>query len=325
MPKAIVAHKTGGPEVLSFEDIEVGAPKAGQVRIAHNAIGVNFIDTYYRSGLYPWKDPYPIIAGAEGSGYVLAVGEDVDDFKKGDRIAYTTSHGAYAEQRLMPADRLVKLPDEIDDVTAAAVMLKGLTVQYLLFRTFQVKPRQKILFHAAAGGVGLLAGQWASHLGATLIGTVSTPEKAKLAKENGYHHVINYKEENFVERVKEITHGEGVDVVYDSVGQTTYPQSLHCLKRLGMWVCFGQSSGVIKNFELQQLAQNGSLFATRPSLFNYIYTKEELQKAAEHLFEALENGILKVSVNQQFALKEARKAHEMLESRKTTGSTVLLP
>ncbi len=325
MPKAIVAHKTGGPEVMTFEDIEVGAPAAGQVRIAHNAIGVNFLDTYYRNGVYPWKDPYPIIPGAEGSGYVVVVGEGVQDFKKGDRVAYTTAHGAYAEQRLMPADRLVKLPEEVDDVTAAAIMLKGLTVQYLLFRTFQVKPRQKILFHAAAGGVGLLAGQWASHLGATLIGTVSTPEKAKLAKENGYHHVINYKEEDFVERVKEITRGEGVDVVYDSVGQTTYPHSLHCLKRLGMWVCFGQSSGIIKDFELQHLAQNGSLFATRPSLFNYIYTKEELQKAAEHLFEALQNDIIKVSVNQQFALKEARKAHELLENRKTTGSTVLLP
>jgi NADPH2:quinone reductase len=225
----------------------------------------------------------------------------------------------------MPADRLVKLPDAIDDITAAATMLKGLTAQYLLFRTFQVKPRQTILFHAAAGGVGLIAGQWASHLGATLIGTVSTPEKAKLAQENGYHHVINYKEENFVERVKEITRGEGVDVVYDSVGKTTYPHSLHCLKRLGMWVCFGQSSGVIENFDLRQLAQNGSLFATRPSLFNYIYTKEELEEAAQHLFEALENGVIKVSVNQQFSLKDARKAHEMLESRKTTGSTVLLP
>ena len=325
MPKAIVIRQTGGPEVMFYEDIEVGTPAAGQVLIEHAAIGVNFIDTYYRSGVYPWKDTYPIIVGAEGSGRVLAVGEGVEDFKVGDRVAYTTQHGAYCEQRLLPADRVVKLPDAIDDKVAAAAMLKGLTVQYLLFRTFKVKPNHSLLFHAAAGGVGLLAGQWASHIGATIIGTVSTPEKAKLAQQNGYHHVINYKEENFVERVKEITYGQGVDVVYDSVGKDTYPHSLQCLKRLGMWVCFGQSSGVIENFDLRQLAQNGSLFATRPSLFNYIYTKEELHDAAKQLFEALESNILNVSINQQFPLKEARKAHEMLENRQTTGSTVLLP
>ena len=324
MPKAIVAHQTGGPEVLSYEDIEVGAPAAGEVLIAHTAIGVNFLDTYYRSGVYPWKGAYPIIPGSEGSGRILAVGEGVEDVKVGDRIAYTVPTGAYTEQRLLPADRVVKLPEAVDDKVAAAIILKGLTVQYLLFRTFRVKPGQTILFHAAAGGVGLLAGQWASHLGATIIGTVSTPEKAALARQNGYHHVINYKEENFVERVKEITGGEGVDVVYDSVGKDTYPHSFRCLKRLGMWVCFGQSSGVIENFDLRHLAQNGSLFATRPSLFNYIFTKEELQDAAQQLFEALERGILNVAINQQLPLKEARKAHEMLEGRQTTGSTVLL-
>ena len=325
MPKAVVAHHTGGPEVMSYEDIEVGTPTAGQVLIAHTAIGVNFIDTYYRSGVYPWKGSDPIIVGSEGSGYVLAVGAGVEDFKVGERVAYTLPTGAYCEQRLLPADRVVKLPDALDDKVAAAAMLKGLTVQYLLFRTFKVKPNHTLLFHAAAGGVGLLAGQWASHIGATIIGTVSTPEKAELAKQNGYHHVINYKKENFVERVKEITHGEGVDVVYDSVGKDTYPYSLQCLKRLGMWVCFGQSSGVIENFDLRQLAQNGSLFATRPSLFNYIYTKEELHDAAKQLFEALESNILNVAINQQFPLKEANKAHEMLETRQTTGSTVLLP
>lgn len=325
MPKAIVAHQTGGPEVLSYEDIKIGAPAAGEVLIEHTAIGVNFIDSYYRSGVYPWKGDYPIIVGSEGSGHVLALGEGVKDFKIGDRVAYTIATGAYAEQRIMLADRLVKLPEGVDDQTAAATMLKGLTVQYLLFRTFPVKPGQTILFHAAAGGVGLLAGQWASHLGATIIGTVSTSEKAELARQNGYHHIINYKEENFVERVKEITQGEGVDAVYDSVGIDTYPHSLHCLKRLGMWVCFGQSSGMINNFDLQELAKNGSLFATRPSLFNYIYTKEELHYAAKKLFEALESKVINVSINQQFSLEEAQKVHEMLENRKTTGSTILLP
>lgn len=325
MPKAIVAHQTGGPEVFSFEEIKLNPPVEDEVLLRHHAIGVNFIDTYFRSGLYPWNGEGPIIVGAEASGEVLEVGAKVNHLKKGDRVCYTAPSGAYAEQRLIKADRLVKLPDTISHETAASTLLKGLTVQYLIHRTFEVRPGHTILFHAAAGGVGSLAGQWASHRGATLIGTVSTPEKAKIAKANGYHHVINYKEENFVERVKEITGGKGVDVVYDSVGQNTYPQSLYCLKRLGMWVCFGQSSGVIQNFELRHLAQNGSLFATRPSLFNYIATREELEQSASDLFEALEQGVLKTTIHQRFKLEEAAKVHELLESRQTKGATVLAP
>ncbi len=325
MPKAIVAHQTGGPDVFTYEDIAVGNPAADEVLLQHHAIGVNFIDTYFRSGLYPWKGNFPIIVGAEGSGEVLAAGSDVEHLKPGDRVCYTAPNGAYSEQRLIKADQLVKLPDSISHETAASVLLKGLTVHYLLFRTFKVQPGQTILFHAAAGGVGTLAGQWASSLGATLIGTVSTKEKAEIARANGYHHLINYKEEDFVERVKDITKGKGVDVVYDSVGQNTYPHSLKCLKRLGMWVCFGQSSGVIKNFELQHLAQYGSLFATRPSLFNYIATREELEASAADLFEALEKGIVRASVHQQFKLEEAAEVHKLLENRKTKGSTVLIP
>lgn len=325
MPKAIVVHQIGGPEVLSYEEIEIGQPGPGEVLIEHTAIGLNFIDTYFRSGVYAWKGEKPIIPGAEAAGRVLKIGEGVTELQVGDRIAYTTANGAYCQQRVIATDRLVKIPDGVSDKEAAAVMLKGLTVEYLLFRTFKVEPQHQILFHAAAGGVGTLAGQWASHLGATIIGTVSTPEKAAMAKAKGYTHTINYKEEDFVARVKELTNGKGVDVVYDSVGQNTYPQSLHCLKRLGMWVCFGQSSGLIKNFELGHLAANGSLFATRPSLFNYIFTREELTASAARLFEALETGILKVSINQEFPLSEAAKAHALLEGRKTTGSTVLIP
>ncbi len=325
MPKAIVAHQTGGPEVFSFEDIQVGNPAPDEVLLKHHAIGVNFIDTYFRSGLYPWKGDFPIIVGAEGSGEVLETGSAVQRFKPGDRVCYAAPNGAYSEQRLIKADSLVKLPNSISHETAASILLKGLTVHYLLFRTFKLQAGHTVLFHAAAGGVGTLAGQWASSLGATLIGTVSTAEKAEVARTNGYHHLINYKKEDFVERVREITEEKGVDVVYDSVGQNTYPHSLKCLKRLGMWICFGQSSGVIKNFELQHLAQYGSLFATRPSLFNYIATREELENSAAALFEALEKGTIKAEVHQKFELKEAAKVHELLESRQTKGATVLIP
>lgn len=325
MPHAIQVHTPGGPEAMQYEAIEVPAPGPGQAHIRHTAIGVNFVDTYFRSALYPWPHEGPLIIGAEGAGVVLSVGEGVTGLKVGDRVGYTVPIGAYAQQRLIAADRLVKIPDGIEDEVVAASILKGLTVYYLLFRTFPVKPGHTVLFHAAAGGVGLLAGQWGAHLGATMIGTVGSEEKAELARANGYTHVINYREENFVERVKEITQGQGVDVVYDSVGQDTYPASLDCLKRLGMWVCFGQSSGMIKNFELGHLARKGSLFATRPTLFNYIATREELESDAAALFSALKQGILKVQINQRYPLAEAAKVHRLLEGRQTTGSTILLP
>jgi len=325
--KAIVVNKPGPPDVLSYEDIEVQPPGEGEVMIQHHAIGVNFVDTYFRSGLYPWKGDPPMIIGAEGSGEIIELGPSVSEFDVGDRVAYTVSNGAYCAHRVIAADRVVKLPDEIDYKIAAAAMLKGLTVHYLFFRTFKVQPGHKILFHAAAGGVGLLAGQWASKMGAEVIGTVSTKEKLDLALSNGYHHIINYKEENFVDRVMEITKGEGVDVVYDSVGKDTYPQSLNCLKRLGHWVSFGQSSGMIQSIGIGDLAGcgGGSLTASRPRLFDYIVTREELQTSASQLFNVLKSGELKVSIKQKFLLEDARKAHIMLESRKTEGSTILIP
>lgn len=325
MPNAIRIHQTGGPEVMRFEAIQTGNPGPGEALIQHHAIGVNFVDTYFRNGIYGWPHEGPLVIGAEAAGKVLAVGAGVQHVSAGDRVAYTLSTGAYAEQRLIDAGRLVRLPDKISDETAAAVMLKGLTVQYLFHRTFALQKGHTALFHAAAGGVGLIAGQWARHIGATLIGTAGSDEKVALAKANGYTHVINYRTENFVERVQEITEGKGVDVVYDSVGKDTYPQSLTCLKRLGMWVSFGQSSGLIEDFQLGHLAQNGSLFTTRPTLFHYIATREELEQAATSLFEVVTAGIIKVSINQRFPLQEAAEAHRLLESRQTTGSTILIP
>lgn len=325
MTQAIRVHKPGGPETLQFEAVPIGKPGPGEALIRQTAIGVNFVDTYFRTGLYVWPEPGPLVIGAEAAGVVLALGEGVLHLAVGDRVAYAVSTGAYAEQRLISAERLVRIPEGVSDQTAAAAMLKGLTVHYLLHRTFSLQPGQTALFHAAAGGVGLIAGQWARHIGATLIGTAGSPEKVALAKAHGYQHVINYREENFVERVKEITDGQGVDVVYDSVGQDTYPQSLDCLKRLGMWVCFGQSSGVIQNFELSHLAQRGSLFATRPSLFHYVATRPELESAAAALFEVLASGAVNISINQQFPLADAAEAHRLLESRGTTGSTILIP
>ncbi|MCB9266391.1 MAG: quinone oxidoreductase [Lewinellaceae bacterium] len=325
MPYAIRIHKPGGPEVLQYESIQAPAPGPGEVLIRHTAIGLNFVDTYFRTGLYAWPHKGPLIVGAEGAGEVLETGEGVEGLEAGSRVAYTLPTGAYAEQRIVPASRLVKIPDGVSDEVAAASMVKGLTAHYLLHRTFAVQPGHTVLIHAAAGGVGSIAGQWASALGATLIGTAGSDEKVAMANANGYHHVINYRKENFVERVKEITDGKGVDVVYDSVGQDTYPGSLDCLKRLGMWVCFGQSSGVIRNFELGHLAQKGSLFTTRPTLFNYIATREELESGAKALFGAIKEGAIKVPVNQRFALKDAAEAHRQLEGRKTTGASVLVP
>jgi NADPH2:quinone reductase len=324
MINAIRVHQTGGPEVLQYEQIEIGEPGAGEAKVRHEAIGLNFIDVYFRTGLYKAAQ-MPFTPGNEGAGIVVAVGSGVENLKVGDRVAYAATPGSYAEERILPADRLVKVPDSIELKTAAAMMLKGMTAQYLLRQTFVVKPGHTILFHAAAGGVGLIAGQWAKHLGATVIGTAGSEEKIALAKAHGYDHVINYRTENFVERVKELTGGEGVNVVYDSVGHDTYMGSLDVLKPLGMFACFGQSSGVIPPFDLNLLAQKGSLFATRPTLFNYVAKRAELEKTANELFDVVASGAVKIEINQTYALKDVRKAHEDLEARKTTGASILLP
>jgi NADPH2:quinone reductase len=325
MVQAIRVHETGSADVLSWENVEVGEPGPGEARIRHTAIGLNFIDTYFRSGLYPAPDGVPFIPGNEGAGIVQTVGEGVSHIKPGDRVAYVGPLGAYAQERIIPADRLVVIPDGIDDKAAAGMMLKGMTAQYLLRQTFNVGPETTLLFHAAAGGVGLIAGQWAAHLGATVIGTAGSQDKVDLAKANGYQHVINYRTENFVERVKEITDGKGCDVVYDSVGKDTYPGSLDCLKPRGLWVSFGQSSGPIQDFNLALLAQKGSLFATRPTLFSYIATREQLEMTSGDLFDVVSKGIVKIAVNQEYRLADAVQAHTDLEGRKTTGTTVLIP
>jgi NADPH2:quinone reductase len=325
MVKAIVVHELGGPEALRWEDVEVGEPGPGQARIRHEAIGLNFVDVYYRTGLYKSATGLPFVPGSEGAGTVVSVGQGVTGLRPGDRVSYHGPNGSYAEERLIPADRLIKVPDSIDFKTAAAMTLKGLTAQFLLRQTFRVGPEHTILFHAAAGGVGSIAIQWARHLGATVIGTVGSEEKAKRARKLGCHHVINYRTENFVERVNEITGGQKCDVVYDSVGRATFPGSLDCLKPLGMWVLFGQSSGVIQNFDLNILAQKGSLFCTRPTLFTYAAKREALEKMAAELMDVVGKGIVKIDVNQTFALKDAAKAHRALEARETTGATVLAP
>lgn len=325
MVQAIRVHETGSADVLSWENVEVGEPGPGEARIRHTAIGLNFIDTYFRSGLYPAPDGVPFIPGNEGAGIVQTVGEGVSHIKPGDRVAYVGPLGAYAQERIIPADRLVVIPDGIDDKAAAGMMLKGMTAQYLLRQTFNVGPETTLLFHAAAGGVGLIAGQWAAHLGATVIGTAGSQDKVDLAKANGYQHVINYRTEDFVERVKEITDGKGCDVVYDSVGKDTYPGSLDCLKPRGLWVSFGQSSGPIQDFNLALLAQKGSLFATRPTLFSYIATREQLEMTSGDLFDVVSKGIVKIAVNQEYRLADAVQAHTDLEGRKTTGTTVLIP
>jgi NADPH2:quinone reductase len=316
-------HAYGGPEVLTWEQVTVPEPGPGQAKIAHHAVGLNFIDTYHRSGLY--KQPeLPFVPGSEGAGTVLAVGEGVTDIAVGDRVAYAGVIGAYSEERLIPADRLVKLPDAIEFTTAAAMMLQGLTVHYLLRKTHIVGPGTVMLLHAAAGGIGLIASQWASALGATIIGTVGSEEKAQLAKAAGVTHVINYSTENFVERVRAITGGKGVDVVYDGVGKDTFPASLDCLKPRGLWVSFGNSSGPVPPFEPAILAAKGSLFATRPILGHYVATRPELLAAAEELFDVVRTGRVHINVNQTYQLSAAANAHRDLEARKTTGSTVFL-
>ncbi|HSC98444.1 MAG TPA: quinone oxidoreductase [Casimicrobiaceae bacterium] len=324
MAHAIRFHKTGGPEVLAFEEVAVGEPGPGQARVRHTAVGVNYIDTYHRSGLYPL--PLPSGLGNEAAGIVEAVGAGVDWIRPGDRVASGTGPlGAYSTQRIVPADRLVKLPDDVDDRTAAAIMLKGLTVQYLFRQTYRLKGDETIVFHAAAGGVGLLACQWARALGVRMIGTVGSDDKAKLAREHGCAHTIVYTRENFVDRVKEITGGKGVPVVYDGVGQDTFPASLDCLQPRGMFVSYGNASGPVAAFNLGMLAQKGSLYATRPTLVNYATDRESLNAMASELFGMVRAGKIKADVRQTFALKDAAEAHRALQSRQTTGSTLLLP
>lgn len=325
MSKAVRIHANGGPEVLVYEEADPGRPGPGQALVRHTAIGLNFIDVYYRSGLYPPPGGFPMIPGGEAAGVVEETGEGVHDLKPGDRVAYAVGTGAYAEQRVIAADQLVKIPDGITDEQAAAMMLKGMTAEYLLLRTFKVKAGDTILFHAAAGGVGLIVGQWAKHLGATVIGTAGSPDKIKLAKANGFDHVINYRTQDFVAEVARITGGRKCDVVYDSVGKDTFPGSLDCLRPMGMFVSFGQSSGPIPPFNLSLLAQKGSLFATRPTLFVYNAKREDLEASAAALFDVVKKGVVKVKINQRYALKDVAKAHADLEGRKTTGTTVLVP
>ena len=324
MAHAIRVHQHGGSEALKYETVEVGAPGSGQVKLKQHAIGVNFIDVYQRTGLYP-QASMPFTPGNEGAGEVTAVGEGVTDLKVGDRVAYAGASGAYADERLAPAAQLVKLPDSIPYETGAAMMLQGMTVQYLLRRTYKIGPDTTLLMHAAAGGIGLIACQWAKHLGATLIGTASSDEKCALAKSAGATHVINYKSENFVERVKEITGGKKCDVVYDSIGKDTFPASLDCLKPLGLFVTFGNASGPIDAFNAGILAAKGSLYMTRPTLGTYTATRADLLATAKDLFEVVASGAVKINVNHKYALKDAAQAHNDLEGRKTTGSIILLP
>jgi len=324
MPKAIRIHEHGGPEAMRYEDVTIGEPGPDQARIRQTAIGLNFIDTYHRSGLYKLEMPSGL--GSEGAGVVEAVGPGVTWVKPGDRVAYAGGPpGSYAEVRLVPAGRLVKIPEGITDQQAAAMMLKGLTVQYLIRRAYKVKAGETVLFHAAAGGVGLIACQWLNALGVTVIGTVGSDDKAKLAQAHGCHHTIVYTRENFVERVKEITGGNKVPVVYDSVGKDTFMGSLDCLQPLGLLAMFGNGSGPVAAFDLNLLASKGALFVTRPTLFVYTAKREELESAAAELFDIVKSGKVKIEVNQTYALKDAAQAHRDLESRKTTGSTVLTP
>ncbi|MCA3024716.1 MAG: quinone oxidoreductase [Rhodocyclaceae bacterium] len=324
MTKAIRIHEHGGPEVLKWEDVEVGAPGPDEVRLKTTAAGLNFIDTYHRTGMY--KIALPSVIGREGAGIVEAVGTNVTSCKVGDRVAYASSPmGAYAEARLMPADRVVKIPAAISDQQAASMMLKGMTAQYLLRRTYRVKAGDVILSQAAAGGVGLILGQWAKHLGATVIGTVGSEEKMALAKANGCDYVINYRKEDFQARVMEITNGKKCQVVYDGVGQDTWAKSLDCIAPLGMMVSFGAASGAVKPFYIGELAAKGSLYLTRPTLDTYTATRADLVATTDELFAIVASGVVKIEVNQTYALRDTAQAHRDLEARKTTGSTVLIP
>jgi NADPH2:quinone reductase len=327
MVAAVRVHKAGGPEALTYEDIEVPPPGPGQIRIKQYACGINYIDTYFRSGAYPPPPPQslPFVAGNEGAGEVTAVGPGVSEIKVGDRVGYVSALGGYAAERLLPAERAIKLPETISYEQAAGMMLKGMTVEYLLNRTFKVRGGMNVLIQAAAGGIGLIACQWANLLGANVIGTVGTKEKAALAKANGCHHVILYREEDFVAKVKEITGGKLCEVVYDGVGKTTFPASLDCIKPLGMFVSFGAASGPIEAFSINLLQVKGSLFATRPTLNTYAAKREDLLAIANDLFSVVTSGKVKIPINQRYALKDAAKAHRDLESRATTGSSILIP
>jgi NADPH2:quinone reductase len=322
--KAIRFSKPGGPDVLALEDIELPPPGPGQVRVRHTVIGVNFIDTYHRSGLYPV--PLPSGLGLEASGVVDALGANVQSLKIGDRVAYCSGPlGAYADANNVPADRVVKLSASVSDEVAAAALLKGMTAQYLLKRTHPVQRGETILFHSAAGGVGLIACQWAKHLGATVIGTVGSESKIALAKENGCDHVLNTRESDWPKKLRELTGGKGVPVVYDSIGKDTWTGSLDCLSVRGLMVSFGNSSGAVPAFELGILSAKGSLYVTRPTLAHYTRDAQELQATADDLLEVIGSGAVKIAVNQRFKLAEARQAHEALHSRNTTGATVLIP
>jgi NADPH:quinone reductase len=324
MNHAIRIHQTGGPEVLNWEQVDVPAPAAGEATVRHHAVGLNFIDTYHRTGLYPLALPSGL--GLEGAGVVEAVGAGVSEVKIGDRVAYAGGPvGAYAELRNIPSHRLLKLPDAITFNTAAAMMLQGLTAAYLLRKTYRVQPGDAVLIHAAAGGVGLIACQWAKALGATVIGTVGSAAKGELAKAHGCDHVINYSSENFTQRVREITGGEGVPVVYDGVGKDTFMGSLDSLRPLGMMVSYGNASGPVPPFELLLLSQKGSLFVTRPTLMNYTAKRGDLEALGGELFEVVVSGKVRIEVNQTYSLRDAAQAHRDLEARKTTGSTILLP
>ncbi|HEV7814463.1 MAG TPA: quinone oxidoreductase [Janthinobacterium sp.] len=324
MSKAIRISKNGGPEVMEYVDVDVGPPGPGEAQVRHEAIGLNFIDVYYRTGLYP--QPLPAGLGSEGAGVVEAVGEGVTEVKVGDRVSYAGgATGAYAQVRNMSSKRLLVLPDKIDFETAAAMTLQGLTVQYLFHRTAALKAGDTVLLHAAAGGIGLIACQWARVLGVTLIGTVGSDDKAALAAAHGCAHVINYNKENFTERVRELTNGKGVSVVYDSIGKDTFIGSLDCLAPLGLMVSFGNASGPVPPVSLAELNKRGSLFLTRPSIAAYTATREELEAAAQSLFGVVASGAVKIGINQRYPLAQAAQAHIALESRKTTGSTILLP
>lgn len=324
MPHAIRIHATGGPEVLKWEAVEVGESGPGEVRLRQGAVGLNFIDVYHRTGLYKLAG-LPAVIGMEGAGTVQAVGPGVSEFKAGERVAYAGVLGGYAEERLIAAERLVKLPDDIDDATAAAMMLQGMTARYLLRETYRCTPETVLLFHAAAGGVGLIVCQWAKAIGATMIGTVGSAEKAELAQANGCTHVINYRTEDYVARVREITGGKGCDVVYDGVGKDTFPSSLDCLKPKGLWVSFGNASGPVPPFDMAILSAKGSLYATRPTIMTYIAHRADLIANASELFEMVGKGAVKIAASRTYALRDAPEAHRELEARKTTGSIVLLP
>ena len=324
MTKAIRIHETGGPEVMRLEDVEPGDPGPGEVRLSQSAIGLNYIDVYFRTGLYP-APGLPFTPGMEGAGTIEAVGEGVDTLQPGDRVAYAGTLGAYAQTRIAPADRMVKVPGTVTDEQAASIMLKGMTARYLLRETFPVQTGDTVLFHAAAGGVGLIACQWLKALGATVIGTVGSAEKGELARAHGCHHVINYRDEDFVARVREITDGKGCAVVYDGVGKDTFPGSLDCLRPKGMWVSFGNASGPVPPLDMLMLTQKGSLFATRPTLMTYIAERADLEANAADLFKVVGEGTVKVEINQHYSLADAATAHADLEGRRTTGATILVP